>query len=201
VAEKRLAKKVKKEEEAINKELFHLAAQEYPLESDAEKALNEKAREWKYHNLTTTEYHRTSKHTGSGRPKKEALPTQHSFKLKASYVADHARLDQMIRESACFVIGSNDQKRTASVLFSTYQRHSGVEPSFCYLKDPLLFTSSFFLKKNARIQALVTIMTLSLLIYTIAQRRLRRSLTVASESIPTQTFKPTQNPNLELAHP
>jgi transposase len=195
-AEKRMAKKVEKEEEAIKKELFHLAAQEYGCESDAEKALNAKAKKWKYHNLTGAEYNRTSKHAGGGRPKKDAMPTQHSFKLTASYVADQPSIAKMTRESACFIIGSNDKTREASELFSTYKSQGCVERGFRFLKDPLFFTSSFFLKKASRIQALVTIMTLSLLVYTIAQRRLRRSLAAASEDIPNQIGKPTKKPTL-----
>ena len=51
-----------------------------------------------------------------------------------------------------------------------------VERGFRFLKDPLFFADSLFLKKPERIMALMMIMGLALLIYALAERRLRLSL-------------------------
>ena len=64
------------------------------------------------------------------------------------------------------------------------------------LKDPLFFVSSLFIKKPSRIDALLMIMTLSLLVYSIAQRRMRGSMKKANEIIPNQIHIPTANPTL-----
>ncbi len=50
-----------------------------------------------------------------------------------------------------------------------WQKQEGrfVERGFRFLKDPIFFTSTLFLKKPERIEALLMVMTLSLLIYTI----------------------------------
>jgi transposase len=65
---------------------------------------------------------------------------------------------------------------------------------FRFLKDPVFFTSSLFLKKTSRIEGLLMIMTLSLLVYSIAQRRAREILAKSNETIPNQINKPIKNP-------
>ena len=49
-----------------------------------------------------------------------------------------------------------------------------VEGGFRFLKDPLFFVSSLFVKKPSRIQGLLMVMTLALRVYSVTQRRLRQ---------------------------
>jgi transposase len=49
------------------------------------------------------------------------------------------------------------------------------EGGFRFLKDPLFFVSSLFVKKPSRIQGLLMVMTLALLVYSVTQRRLRQA--------------------------
>ncbi len=65
-----------------------------------------------------------------------------------------------------------------------------------YLKDPLFFASSVFLKSPKRIAALGMIMALCLLIYNLGQRQLRQALAQNGETIPNQLSKPTAFPTL-----
>jgi transposase len=44
-----------------------------------------------------------------------------------------------------------------------------------FLQDPLFFVSSLFVKNPCRIQGLWMVMTLALLVYAVAQRRLRHA--------------------------
>jgi len=71
-----------------------------------------------------------------------------------------------------------------------------VERGFRFLKDPQFFVSSFFLKKPSRIMALLMIMTLSLLVYSIAQKHLREQLVEKNETLPNQINKPIKNPTM-----
>jgi transposase len=73
---------------------------------------------------------------------------------------------------------------------------SSVERGFRFLKDPLFFVSSLFLKKPSRIEGLLMVMTLSLLVYSIAQRRLRNELKKQEETLPNQIDIPTAKPTL-----
>ena len=74
--------------------------------------------------------------------------------------------------------------------------HFRVERGFRFLKDPLFFTSSVFLKSPKRIAALGMMMALCLLVYNLGQRQLRQALAQQDETIPNQLGKPTAAPTL-----
>ncbi|MGC9024099.1 MAG: hypothetical protein ACP5NB_04585 [Chloroflexia bacterium] len=54
----------------------------------------------------------------------------------------------------------------------------GPERGFRFLKDPWFFADSLFLKSPKRIVALVMVMGLALLVYALAEHRLRTALQV-----------------------
>jgi transposase len=53
-----------------------------------------------------------------------------------------------------------------------------------------------FVKKPSRIQGLLMVMTLSLLVYSVAQRRLRQELARQNDTLPNQINQPTSRPTL-----
>jgi transposase len=57
-----------------------------------------------------------------------------------------------------------------------YKEQQSAERGFGFLKDPLFFTDSVFLKSPERIEALALVMGLCLLVYTLGQRLLRHNL-------------------------
>ena len=71
-----------------------------------------------------------------------------------------------------------------------------MERGFRFLKDPLFFASSVFLKSPKRVAALGLIMALCLLVYNLGQRQLRLALAQHQETIPNQLGKPTASPTL-----
>jgi hypothetical protein len=77
-----------------------------------------------------------------------------------------------------------------------YKAQQGVERGFRFLKDPLFFADSVFLKSPKRIAALGMIMALCLLLYNLGQRQLRQALAQQDETIPNQLGKPTSSPTL-----
>lgn len=109
-----------------------------------------------------------------------------------------AKIQSEIEEKACYTLGTNinQEELGAEEVIAAYKRqNSSIENmGFRFLKDPMFFTSSFFLKKNSRIEALLCIMTLSLLVYSIAQRRARAELGKKEEVVPNQIKKPIKNP-------
>ena len=56
--------------------------------------------------------------------------------------------------------------------------------------------SSIFLKSAQRIEALMMVMTLCLLVYNVAQYKLRQALKQADDTLPNQLGQPTQTPTL-----
>jgi transposase len=103
-----------------------------------------------------------------------------------------------IEQKSCFILATNADKKalTPEEILHHYKAQSAVERGFRFLKDPLFFVSSLFIKKPSRIDALLMIMTLSLLVYSIAQRRMRASMEKANETIPNQINIPTATPTL-----
>jgi len=69
-----------------------------------------------------------------------------------------------------------------------------VERGFSFLKDPLFLASSVFVKKPTRIVALSLVMVLCLLVYRLAEHRLRERLAATGQTVPNQMKQPTQRP-------
>ncbi len=68
---------------------------------------------------------------------------------------------------------------------------------FSFLKDPLFFADSVYLKSPERIEALAMIMGLCLLVYTLAQRQIRLALYESQLKIENQLGKLIDNPTLK----
>jgi len=81
-------------------------------------------------------------------------------------------------------------------VFDHYKGQKHVERGFRFLKDPMFFASSLFLKKPKRIVALTMVMCLALLVYSIGERKLRKLLQDQGETLQNQVQKPTQRPTL-----
>jgi transposase len=64
------------------------------------------------------------------------------------------------------------------------------------LKAPLFFAHSLFLKKPERLKALFMVMGLSLLIYSLAERKLHQALKEMNATVPDQLHQPTQKPTI-----
>jgi transposase len=65
-----------------------------------------------------------------------------------------------------------------------------------WLNPIMSFVSSLFVKKPSRIEGLLMVMTLALLVYSVAQRRLRAQLVTHQETVPNQINQPTTSPTL-----
>lgn len=85
---------------------------------------------------------------------------------------------------------SNDE------MLSKYKEQQAAERGFAFLKDPLFFTDSVFLKSPERVSALALLMGLCLLVYTLAQRQLRQTLKQSQSCIKNQLGKLTDRPTL-----
>lgn len=83
-----------------------------------------------------------------------------------------------------------------SMIGSGLLSSSTAPPGFRFLKDPWFMVDSIFLKSPRRIEALMMVMTLCLLVYNVAQYRLREALKAQEETLPNQLNKPVQNPTL-----
>jgi transposase len=96
------------------------------------------------------------------------------------------------------VIGSNIEANQLSDLevIAAYKAQAQAEGGLRFLKAPLFFVSSLFVKKPCRMQGLLMVMTLALLVYAVTQRRLRQQLARQNETLPNQINQPTERPTL-----
>ena len=76
-------------------------------------------------------------------------------------------------------------------MLDTYKQQQCAERGFSFLKDPLFFTDSVFIKSSERIESLALIMGLCLLVYTWAQRNLRSRLKQQEAFLKNQLGQPT----------
>src|SRR5262249_7822147 len=81
-------------------------------------------------------------------------------------------------------------------LIAIYKDQHSIERGFAFLKDPLFLASSVFLKNPERIMALSLVMVLCLLVYRLAEHRVREQLAATGQTIPDQVKKPTNRPTM-----
>ena len=70
------------------------------------------------------------------------------------------------------------------------------ERGFAFVKDPLFFADSIFLKSPERIESLGIIIGLCMLVYTLGQRQIRTPLRESKSTVENQLGKPTDCPTL-----
>jgi len=182
----------------LDKAVFHLKAQRYGCKTDAQRVLNDLQKTARYHELGEQEFIEHKRFSGKGRPKKNTDIKNNEWQIIATFVTDEERVESHRQQKACFIIGTNlpVSELDDCAVFQAYKNQSTVERGFRFLKDPLFFVSSLFLKKPSRIETLLMVMTLSLLVYSIAERRMRQQLAVSNESLPNQINIPTKTPTL-----
>jgi transposase len=187
-----------REDEAIHKQLFHLQARRFATPEAAHEALTALAKGWTYHQLDS--YHLTDhkRYARQGRPTPSMPVKAIDWQIQAHVRPAEAAIEHQTHRHACFVIGTNigTSELQDPEVITAYKRQSQVEGGFRFLKDPLFFVSSLFVKKPCRIQGLLMVMTLALLVYAVAQRRLRHQLAHHQETVPNQINQPTTSPTL-----
>jgi transposase len=134
-----------------------------------------------------------------GRPRKDAPPDHAVWQIQTTLAVDDEALTRVVRRKASFLVATNVLDPTLlpdQQLIQTYKDQHSVERGFSFLKDPHFLASSVFVKKPERIMALSFIMVLCLLVYRLAEFRLRSRLAQTQQTIPDQVQKPTARPTM-----
>jgi transposase len=172
---------------------------EFDCECDARKAVDALSKKLKLMRLEDVKISQRRVKEGKGRPKKDA-PENYRYAVQAVVVCNDDAIQSLIDCKGKFVIATNEldrEKLPAADLLNVYTKgQQSVERGFRFLKDPMFMTSSVFLKLETRICALSMVMCLCLLVYTLAQRLLRKRLELLNTTLPNQLGKPTQKPTM-----
>jgi len=188
-----------KERQKAEDQLRALARQEFHCQADAQKALEKITRKWKYH-LPTQISFSTRNVTGKrGRPKKDDPPAEQRFRVHAQPRTNPQALREALLPLGKFILATNEldqQALPAPEILSHYKDQNQVEKGFRFLKSPMCMAESVFLKKPKRIVALAMVMCLALMVYAMAERKLRLALKGHRQTIPNQKGKPYQKPTM-----
>ncbi|MEK6845586.1 MAG: IS1634 family transposase [Nanoarchaeota archaeon] len=198
--EKSLLKRIAKEAEAAHKQILHLQAKRFFSDLGARLAAEELEQSWAYHTCVITVESVRHYRNRRGRPGVDTQPTEVTYKVKLLLSQAPGKIAFAKKSLGKYIIATNQldgEKMPCSKMLGNYKdQPASVERGFRFLKDPMFFASGMFLKKPERIMALIMIMCLSLLVYSLAERKLRRALADNDETIPNQVGKPVPNPTL-----
>jgi transposase len=179
--------------------LWHLSNQRFACVPDAQAALAKQLKTRPAWLQVESVLVMQPKYRRPGRPRKDAPPDQVEWQVLTTLAVDAAAVARQARRKAAFVVATNvlDPAQLADhELIRIYQEQHSVERGFSFLKDPLFLASSVFVKKPERIVALSLVMVLCLLVYRLAEHRVREQLAATGQTVPNQLSKPTDRPTM-----
>jgi transposase len=188
-----------KQLEAWTKKLWHVSTKPFACQEDAQQAWDQSLKglpEWLE---ASSELKSHAVFEGRGRPARGAEPNGRRWSVTPKVILNEEKLLSYAQRKACFIIASNEvdaEQVSHDELISLYLEQGSVERGFRFLKDPLFLASSVFVKKTERLVALSLIMVLALLVYRLAEHRLREQLAATGQTIPNQVNKPTARPTM-----
>jgi transposase len=189
---RRLEKNLNKAQTEADKKLRELSSQSFACVADALKAAQKLSKKLKYYHLTQIQALEDSSASGN-------KTSNVNYKIKASLELKANVVDAEKQQAGRFILATNvleSSQLTADEMIAKYKNQQASERGFSFLKDPLFFTDSVFLKSPERIEALALIMGLCLLVYTLAQRQLRHRLQQTQSRIKNQLGQLTDRPTL-----
>jgi len=201
--EKRLLKAHLSYKKAVDK----LSKQSFESEKQALQAAQKLSKKGSaYYELSELEVV-SQGHYQRGRRSADAKPIRYSYQVKTEIVKKTEVIKAAEAALGKFVLVSNEVnkgkkglkllKRSADQLLTLYKNgQQKVERGFRFIKDPLFMLSHLFLKLPRRIIALSMVMCLCLLIYCLAEYKLRKSLSDTADTLANQVGKQVSNPTM-----
>ncbi len=192
-------RQAQRDQEAWEKRLWHLGNQPFACAPDAEAALAKTCQRLPPWFVVAATVVAQEGYAARGRPRKDAAPRPQAWQIQATLTRDPVALEREALRRAAFIVGTNLLNTDAwpdAAVIALYREQTVVERGFAFLKDPLFLASSVFVKRPERIMALAFVMTLCLLVYTLAEVRLRHRLAATAQTVPDQKGKPTARPTL-----
>jgi transposase len=196
---KQLEKQLENAQKQAQQNLKKLCTQEFACETDALMAAQTLSQDLPWHKLSDCAADVKKHYERSGKPAASDTPIRVSYSLSATLKPNEDKIARYRKRSGRFILATNVLEvavLSADDALKEYKGQQGTERGFRFLKDPLFFASSVFLKTPKRIAALGMIMALCLLVYSLGQRQLRNALSEATQTIPNQLGKPTDTPTL-----
>lgn len=172
--------------------LKKLSQEKFNCSSDATKALSKISKTFKYHQVEQIEIIEKT-------PDKKDKKQEKYYQIYATVSKNENAIDIETTGAGRFIIATNvldPTKLSNNKMITEYKAQQSCERGFRFLKDPMFFADSIFLKSPERIESLAMIMGLCLLVYTLAQRQIRAALLASQSTVKNQLGKSINNPTL-----
>ena len=192
--------KLSKLEVSLKKELKKISNKEYHCKEDAQQSLEEFEKKLQYHVIEEKVVNTTKKYEITGRPHKDSK-YKVFYKISGKLKADEKTIEEAKNKKGKFVIATNissteDSELSMSACLHNYKQQQKVERGFRFLKSNEFLADSVYLKKQSRIIALSMIMCLCLMVYTLAERTLRKQIEKKNKTLANQVGKEVKNPTM-----
>ena len=196
---KKIVKEVEKQLESAKAKLRKLSRQKFACIADAETAIKKLSSSWKYHQITEIKFPEKTVKATKSNLKKVALTPKKNYQITGEIEPRNSAIEEEKVKAGRFILATNildAEAVTNSQVLSEYKAQQSNERGFRFIKDPLFFTDSVFVKKPERVEAIGMIMGLCLLVYNLAQRKLRQQLEATNEGVRNQVKKLTNKPTM-----
>jgi transposase len=194
-----LERQVEQVRQTWEKQLWHLGNQRFACEPDAQAALTQHLKKRPAWLTVQSRLIAHPKQHRPGRPRKDTPPDRTEWQVAATVAVEAEAVTHVVQRKASFLVATNvlDASQLSDQdLIQTYKEQHSVERGFSFLKDPLFLASSIFVKTPSRIVALSLVMVLCLLVYRLAEHRLRAQLAATGQTVPSQLKQPTDRPTM-----
>ncbi len=186
---RKLEKKLTKKQLAASQLLARLSRAKFDLAAEAKAIFKAENKKLKYHQLNLVKLNKV----------KDKKSNKYVYQIEATLTENSKIIATEKKRAGRFILATNileAQQLTADEMLKAYREQQAAERGFAFLKDPLFFADSIFLKTSERIEAMAMLMGLCLLVYKIAQRQLRLKLSELKTGVKNQLGKLTDRPTL-----
>ena len=184
----KILNRLEKEAEKAEKEISKISKLEFEQLSLALTRIEEIQSRLKYHQLIQIETSKQANKKG-----------QEIYTITCALKEDRELVDEIKNQAGRFILATNilsEAELETSEILIAYKNQQSCERGFRFLKDPLFFADSLFVKNPERVETMMMLMGLSLLVYTIGQREIRSNLRDQKSSVKNQLNKLTEKPTL-----
>ena len=118
--------------------------------------------------------------------RKKIVQERYPNEISAKFSQNESKINTEFLRAGRFIFATNfldSNELTHDSILNEYKAQQSCERGFAFLKDPLFFADSIFLKSPERIESLGMIMGLCLLVYTLGQLQIRTPLRESKSTV------------------
>jgi transposase len=196
---KKITEEVEKQLSSAKASLRKLYRQEFACQADAEITIKRLSDSWKYHQIAKIKCPEKPAKKPTSKPKISSQTKTTVYQVTGEIEPRESVIEAEIIKAGRFILATNilDNKSVSNQqVLAEYKAQQSNERGFRFIKDPLFFTSSVFVKNPERVEAIGMIMGLCLLVYNLAQRKLRQQLEATNQGVKNQVKKLTNKPTM-----